>query len=417
VGRKTFLGPTPRAFPSFASRALLALPLTLAILGASSPAAAQPGPDECLRPGPGAPREIRLGGCVRSTIGPDDPKTSNGTPYEDWRLVLEDQQAIQIDMESVASGPSPAASFDTYLELRRAGEAEPLARNDDRPGSLNSRIVFPANAGGQYIVRARPLFRGGGGDYTLRIGSAPPPPVSLIDSGPIETSVGTDSPPGEMAGYHWRLFSFDGTSGERVRIDVEAGTPTVLMLLLDQNEVVVATTWAEGRRASLMTVLPRAGPYYLRVEVPVAAEPTSLKLNFDRRSEAARQRVPTRIAIGETISGELGLASSVSLIDPAGTGAAPSFSELFELPLRARETVTVRLESEAFDAVLDIGRMSPRGFVATASDDDSGGGFNARLVRRQRAAGSVYLRVRALGAGAGAFRLSVARGETPLPRE
>jgi hypothetical protein len=393
--------------------------LPLALAGLSASAAAQQGPTDCVPLAAGQTPEIRSGMCMRSTIDADDAKNENGIPYEDWRLPLVAGQAVQIDLDALASQrPAPAGTpappepipFDSFLELRRAGAAQPLAVNDDRPGSLNSTIRFTATQTGDYVVRVRPLA-GGAGDYILRVAQPPPPPVAvhLSEGGhQIQRSEQT------RAALQERLFTFEGHRGERVRITfARRGGGDRLRLVGPEGRPIVAAGLVNGT-ASIFAVLEQRGTYRLELRLrnidPTEALPT---LNFERFAKVS-SRLRSVIAIGATVEGDIGVGS------PASRdiyGGPPMLNELYELNVPSGRTVTVLLDSTEFDPVLDAGAMSPLGFATALSDDDGGEGLNSRLVLRPDHSGNVILRVRALGNRLGAFHLRVVSGEAPPPAD
>src|SRR6185295_7049677 len=114
------------------------------------------------------PQPLRVGACFVSTLDQNDPQYQGRAHYEDFQLRLRHGDAVQIDMDAIpgaAAGNDPAEfGFDTYLEVRRAGQDLPWMVNDDRPGSLNSRLVFVAPIDEVYVIRAR-AYGSGLGDY------------------------------------------------------------------------------------------------------------------------------------------------------------------------------------------------------------------------------------------------------------
>jgi hypothetical protein len=382
-------------------------------------------PSGCRAVAGASVRSISVGECVRSVIDASDPKNPDEIPYEDWRLTLRQGEEVQIDLDAIsqaaAASPSSAGSssavpedagFDTYLELRRPGVEEPVTVNDDREGSLNSTIIFTAPAAGEYIVRARPLY-GDGGPYTLRVAPPPPPPVAT----PLAAGTNALAPvePGGSA-VQPRLFTFDGVAGERVRISLPGsarGSGTQMRLIRPGGDV-IAADGGFSERAELTSILPSTGTYQVLVQLQNggSASPPQI-LQFDRRP-AVPARAPTRVRVGQTVERELGF-DSPAMADPYDSGGF-ILNELFALRLRAGQTVTVLLESSAFDPLLEAGGMSVLGFGAALSNDDSDG-LNSRLVLRPERSGTVVLRARALGAGTGPFRLRIVAGEAPPPAE
>ena len=379
------------------------------------PIAAQEVPSDCVLQPSGQTLEVRSGMCVRSTISADDPKNEQGVPYEDWHLRLAAGQVVQIDLDSVAppAGAAGLAPFDTFLEVRRAGSAQALAVNDDRPGSYNSTIRFTAREAGDYVVRARPLAggAGGAGDYTLRVAPPPPPPVAV----PLSSGRNQVQPSGQAGtGPQERFFSFEARRGERVRITLARRGLRDRLRLFDPEGAPIGAASELGSPASIFAVLEQRGTYRLQVRLlnfgPTATPAT---LTFERFAKvSSRQR--SVITIGASVQGEIGVGSPASR---DAFGGRPMLNELYELNVPSDRTVTVLLDSTEFDPVLDAGAMSPLGFATALTDDDGGAGVNSRLVLRPDHSGNVVLRVRALGNRLGAFRLRVVAGEAPAPAD
>lgn len=407
------------------------LPVLLAT--AAVPVFAQQGDPACAPAPEGGQREIRSGQCVRSVIEDSDPKNPDGVPYEDWHLRLAAGQAVQIDMDAVPPPPTPPApapapaqpapaadapdaaaadapddfgpyAFDTYLELRLGSTI--VAYNDDRGGSLDSTIRFTAAQAGDYVVRARPLFSGRG-EYTLRISElAPVVPVALVPG------ANTIAPPAAGgAELQERLFTFTGRTGQRVRLALARPGFATQLRLLDPEGNVIAAAGESDRELDVQAILPRPGLY--RVEALLndfgAAQPP-VTLRFET-AEPPPERRPRRIRTGDTVQGELGL-NSPAARDSYG-GGTMILNELYELRLREGQTVTIFVDSQAFDPVIDAGALSALGFAAAQTDDDGGAGLGSRLVLQPERSGAIVLRVRALGNRTGPFRLRVLEGQVP----
>lgn len=90
----------------------------------------------------------------------------------------------------------------------------------------------------------------------------------------------------------------------------------------------------------------------------------------------------------------------------------------YRLRLDANQSVEIRLNSEEFDAFLEVGLGDGDDFRALASNDDGGGGLNS-LVRYQAIEASTFtVRARALGGrGTGPYRLEVREANLTPPPE
>ena len=401
----------------------LLLPILLATAAPATPAFSQQLDPSCRAP-EGASRELRSGQCVRSTIDAADPKNEAGVPYEDWNLPLAAGEVVQIDMDAIPPAPAsnatggadeaPRFAFDTFLELRRPGSADVVASNDDREGSVNSTITFTAPAAGTYVVRARPLFQGSG-EYVLRVAPFAPPVARRLSEGPNVV------PPVISGGntIQLRLFTFEGRAGDRVRLNLsrEGSGFGTSMQLIGPGSARLAMVGEFSESLTLSEILPDTGTY--RVEVRLhnfgdRAQPAVL--DFERLAAVPLLARAARVVrVGETVEGELNF-ESPAVPDPSANGRL-IFNQLYALRVRAGQVITVLLESDAFDPVLEAGGMTLLGFGAVLTNDDYGDGLNSRLVLRPDRAGTIILRARPLGSGTGTFHLRITEGEPTPPTQ
>jgi hypothetical protein len=107
----------------------------------------------------------------------DSDRQDDSRRFDEHRLRLEAGRRYRISAES--------DDFDTMLRLFRPGESESVAENDDFGGSLNSRITYTAQEGGEYVIRIQSFSPDGRGAYRLRTEALPPipPPLNVPPSG------------------------------------------------------------------------------------------------------------------------------------------------------------------------------------------------------------------------------------------
>lgn len=116
----------------------------------------------------------------------------------------------------------------------------------------------------------------------------------------------------------------------------------------------------------------------------------------------AYAQAPRAITPGQTVQGQL-TNSDLKAEDD-------SFYDEYTLQLQAGQGVTVTMNSDAFDAFLQIGQGRGTNFNATATDDDGAGNgsTNARLRFRASEAGSYVIRANSLAGGqTGAYTVAV----------
>jgi predicted small integral membrane protein len=114
------------------------------------------------------------------------------------------------------------------------------------------------------------------------------------------------------------------------------------------------------------------------------------------------------IRIGQVVAGSL-TASDHILSDG-------SFYDLYRFQAARGERFVITLRSEDFDAYLALARSGSDGFDALVSDDDSGGGTDARITWSAPAEGTYLIRANSLRSGeTGTYRLTLEVGDRVAP--
>lgn len=91
--------------------------------------------------------------------------------YDDHRVHLVAGQRYRLSVNSEA--------FDSVARLLRAGQAEPVAENDDYGESLNSRISYTPAETGDYDLRVLGFAADSRGAYTATVELLPPLPAPI----------------------------------------------------------------------------------------------------------------------------------------------------------------------------------------------------------------------------------------------
>jgi hypothetical protein len=119
---------------------------------------------------PPLPPGVPVPWSTRGRIDNDDASAgAEGPHYDEYTLHLEAGHRYILRVN--------ASDFDPKAELRRAGEDEVLAENDDGDDGLNSRISFAPRETGDYVLRVLPLANDGHGNYRASAELAPPLPA------------------------------------------------------------------------------------------------------------------------------------------------------------------------------------------------------------------------------------------------
>jgi hypothetical protein len=350
------------------------------------------------------PAAIRVGQSIEGALTARDPETEAGQAYDAFTFRARAGDRFAIDLSSEA--------FDPVVRVgqMQAGEFTELAMNDDTlETGLNSRLIFTAEAGGDYIIRATPLSAGSEGAYTLALARGPElAAAEAIEIGSsVEGSLADDDGKGAR-GATADAYRFSGREGQRIRIDMSSDAFDTYVELFDANRVSLAEDddgAAEGTNSRLTFTLPATGAYF--VEARAFTEATgAYSLSI---SEVDPEKAPEALAFGSPVQGEIAETDSTDS-DDRGFDA-------FAFRGVAGQRVQAIMRSGDFDTYLQVGRGGIE-FEALASDDDGlGEGTDSRLSFTLPEDGDYVLRALPLGSdGKGLYALELLdRGPQPQP--
>ncbi len=309
---------------------------------------------------------------------------ADGAEAAEFLLTLQAGQAIDLTA-------APVGGSDPKMSVYDARTGEVLAENDDSNGTLAASVrlfseraqrvrIAVANA----AVDADSVSGAMRFDLVLRPSAYRPRPV--IEVGLGETHSGTlersDEQLFRFTGEPGQLWTFsliaDEESGLDPLLEVFAGTrPAGTSLGRDDDG-------GEGLDSRLAFVVPQAGPYVVRAS-GVGQSSGAYVFSTERRQVAAPQAV-AEVGFCDTVTGSIAAGSRehfyrLSEASRAAFAAAPG-----GLVLELRATGEGDL-----DPVVAVGFETPLGFSSVASDDDGGGGTNARLVLDASSLSEVWL--------------------------
>lgn len=190
-------------------------------------------------------------------------RLTKGNDRDVWELRLRPDEAVQIDLSS--------GDMDTVLEVYLPDAATPLASNDDTGRGTNSRLLLQrpaADAVGRYLVVVRDNAQGGG-DYVLSTRKRVVPPIpapTLIELGqPASGTLSEASPLTLGDGTLYAAFTFTGTKGARVRIDLSsADFDPIVELRRGGTSLSSNDDGGDGTASRLVYRLPEDGEYEVR---------------------------------------------------------------------------------------------------------------------------------------------------------
>lgn len=331
--------------------------------------------------------------------------------YEDYGFSASAGQRLEAVMR--------AEDFDAYLSVYRAGDiTTPFASDDDGLGEgTDSRLRFVAPEAGRYILRARTLGGLEGGAYSLSLSqraAAPraPRPTPLSMDRPVNGTIGSRDPEDDN-GIRFDAYSLRLASGQRIAVSMEAedgadALDPVLRIGRMVNgsfiELAMNDDKAGGGLGSrLIFNAPSAGDYVVRAAGynDTAAGAYTLTL-----TEGPPPLSASPIAIGETVEGELS--------SDDGTNDNGQRTDAFSFEATAGQRVTITLDSDDFDAYLEL--FGPEGESLGEDDDGGDEGMNSRLTRTLAETGTYVVQARALGDdGTGSYSIALTEA-APVPQ-
>lgn len=153
----------------------------------------------------------------------------------------------------------------------------------------------------------------------------------------------------------------------------------------------------EGNNARLRVTIPESGTYLVVAQAYDAGGTGAYTLRVQPAPAPTTGRWRP-IAFGQTVTGELAETDNVD-------DEADRFFDVWTFTGRTGQRVTIRMESEDFDAYLVLGRMRNDEFVTIATDDDGGEDTNARLSTVLAEDGQYLIRATSYSEATGAYTL------------
>lgn len=389
-------------------------------------------------PAPGrAQTPIRPGQTITGRLVQTDQKFADGSRYKMYALAGNKGDTVAVDLTS--------DDFDANLVIAD-GSGNSLARNDDGGEKCNARLTFVPPNTGSYRIYANSSAPAELGEYTLTVARGRAAVAAdtvcrgfgrvagLIEVGQVITGALTSEDP---------EYTGDSTYFERWILPVKASQAFTVDLASDDFDAYLLLTRGRGDKivenddggggCNARLVYTAQDDHPLRIVVNTASRPrrqtgrftlrvtagalpTEAKGNcrFDAAAAAAAQAQPApaslaathAIGIGQTQPGSLSGSDFLRTTDS-------TYAQAWTIQGRAGTTITIDLESDAFDAYLFLrgpGITGGRDF----QDDDSGGNCNARLTATFPQTGQYEIVVNTADHYAtGAFTVSVTSGSKP----
>jgi len=404
---------------------------------------------------------IEVGQTITGNLSSEDLEfLGDSTYFQRWILPVKANQAFTVDLLS--------DDFDAYLLLTR-GRGDKLVDNDDGGGGCNARIVYTAQDDHplRVVVNTASRPRRQTGKFTLRVSEG----ESTVETkgncrftnaasgnstqtmqqttstarqitGPLaaiptirvgETINGTISASDSLYpdNSYFKFYQFTAPAGRPVTIDLSSDDfdPVLIVRGEDLDNSIINDDGGPGCYARVSRTFPSTGPYRILVNTTASPERQTGRFSLSitdgskpvqegsaatadcqsssSSSTPSHAATPSHsIEVGQTQPGTL--TRNDVLLTSDSTYAQP-----WTIQGRAGTTITIDLESDAFDSYLFLrgpGISGGRDF----QDDDSGGNCHARLTATFPQTGEYEIVVNTADHYAtGAFSLSVTNGSKP----
>ena len=296
-----------------------------------------------------------------------------------------------------------SAEFDTYLRVLDAG-GNAVITDDDGGGGTDSRILQSFGPG-TYQVEASSYDAGESGEYEIEVRSADVQVIGAIQAGQTVT--------GSLAAASERSVGCSGCFADFYRVTINSAQTLVVTLsstafdaylrILDESQQTLSVDDDSGGGTDSRIVWSfTPGTYLLEATTYDVGESGGYSLSL---GGTAAPEIHS-ISVGQTASGNLTVSSGRSV------GCGGCFTDLYQFTLSSPQTLEVAMSSTAVDSYL---RVLNSNLETVRSDDDSGGGTNARIAI-SLAAGAYFLEASTYDGGeSGAYTLALLAVVAPPP--
>ena len=184
----------------------------------------------------------------------------------------------------------------------------------------------------------------------------------------------------------------------------------------------------DGLNSRLTGRLPTTGTYIVRASSFGTDSSGPFELKLTQLPPIAQAGPPRPLQFNTPVEGSLSAGDPI-IVDTARNAAAATHVhgegeeapaqditetgrhyQMYALQGRAGQEFLIKLDSDEFDPVLDVGVNSPLGYSVAATNDDGPGtddGLNSRLKVKFQEDGTLWVRVSPYSSGAGAYTLVV----------
>ena len=164
----------------------------------------------------------------------------------------------------------------------------------------------------------------------------------------------------------------------------------------------------DGLNSRLRVRLAEAGDYVIRARSLNPDGAGAFQLALNQLPPPAPEPTPIALPIGREVRGQLTANDPMMANDGDPVLESGRAYHYYALTGEAGQKFQLRLDSDEFDPVLDVGTLGPLGFAVAMSNDDGGedAGLNSRLTVTLRSSGTIVLRVSPYSNDTGRYRIA-----------
>src|SRR5882762_1994969 len=386
--------------------------------------------------------QISIGQTITGNLTGSDSLYPDTTYYKMYQFTTAPNQEITIDLSS--------SDFDPVLIVRGEGLAQSIVDDDGGPGCA-ARVsqAFPARGPYRILVNTTTSPHRQTGRFTLAIsqgiqhvqgrsendcGGSQTAPATSIRVGETINGTLTSSDSLYPDNSYFKFYQFTAPAGQPVTIDLASDDfdPVLIIRGSDLDNSIINDDGGPGCYARVSRTFPSTGPYRILVNTTNTPERQTGRFSLSitegskpvQEGSAATADCQTTSAASSSGGGEAGSGPHSITGGQPQHGRLTRSDVLFEhdstytqpwtIQGGAGQTITIDLESDAFDSYLFLrgpGIEGGRDF----QDDDSGGNCHARLTATFPQNGEYEIVVNTAGEhyATGAFTLSVTSGSKP----
>ncbi|MEO6066944.1 MAG: PPC domain-containing protein [Gemmatimonadales bacterium] len=341
---------------------------------------------------------LTSGRIASGAIGSNDAANGEGQRYDDWRMTLKARHRYRVTMRS--------RSFDSFLAVGRGqgGSFTMTVSDDDGAGGSDATLVFTPPADGDFTVRARPLGSSESGDYSLALtdeGEVQPLRAQLIQSGQAVSGALDSKDATTDEGKAVDYYRFSAKSGRHYVVTMLAQSFDAYLEVGSGANGVFAKQRSDddgggGTNARLDWVAREGGEIWILAR-GLSSDTGRYTLLLEDLGDAPPPAPAIVLSHGRSVDGRLEMTDEQS---------EEGHYDLYYLDGAAGDLVVIRMDSEAFDPVVVIGRGEFGDWHELDKDNDGGLGTNAHLEFRLPEAGRYTIRARGIGrANTGAYTI------------